>query len=277
MNIPPILERLLLSNEAVFKNASLGLTGENMVLVPPGKTAVLLEFSIEPFSNDIENSKLFELGTSADSFTACFVAAKERLLYQMQIISDNYATYFSFHEGFSIVNNVTGVGTTKGTVTINFSGKREELFIYTDRSVYFNFLYPYKENEEGPSSTGITQHWGHPNPDFLPKIQVLPKSPISFNNNANIDFLTFSTINSPSLDAYYPVNNQLAGITPSNFSQMEYLRFFAGFQKSSIKQPQPNGEELDWASLFQLPLVNVKYALINKRASDYGIVAPKNL
>jgi hypothetical protein len=143
--------------------------------------------------------------------------------------------------------------------------------------MYFNFIYPNKSNEIGADTTGITIHYGHPFADFLAKIQVIPKSPITFDGNPNIDFLTFAQINSPLNDAYYPVNNQLAGTPVLNFSQMEYLRFFVGNQYSSILQPKPDAEEIDWSNLFQLPLLNVKYALINKRASDYGIVAPKNL
>jgi len=280
MNIPPILERLLLSNEAVFKNASLGLGGQNMVYVPPGKTAVLLEFSVEPFVNDISASitKLFNNGINTDDdFETVFIALKDRLCYQLQIINDTYSTYFSFHDSFSIQNNVTGPGNTNGSVTLNFAGKREELFIYTDRSMYFNFLYPNQTQEIGADTTGITNHYGHPLGDFLAKIQVIPKNPITFDGNAFIDFLTFVQINSPLLDAYYPVNNQLAGTPVLNFSQMEYLRFFTGNQNSSILQPKADAEELDFSNLFQLPLLNVKYALINKRASDYGIVAPKNL
>jgi hypothetical protein len=275
MNIPPILERLLLSNEAVFKNASLGLTGENMVFVPPGKTAVLLEFSIEPFVNEIQQEiiELFTVGTSTTSYQVDFVALKKRLCYQMQIINDNYATYFSFFENFSIRNNHLESGNDYSSIDLVFTGKKEEIFIYTDRSMYFNFLYPYKVQEVGVDTTGIRPFYGTPNLEFSPTIQTLPKSPITFNNNIYIDFMSNAQINSPSVDAYYPVNWQVPG--GIGLPQMEYLRFFAGVKESSIEQPLAAGTELNFENLFQLPLVNVKYALINKRANDYGITPSK--
>jgi hypothetical protein len=277
MNIPPILERLLLSNEAVFKNASLGLTGENMVFVPPGKTAVLLEFSIEPFVNDISSTflNLLDAGVyPASTYTTQFLSLIKRCCYELQIINDNYSTNFNFHDNFSIQGNHQNTPTDyTGTINLQFSGKREELFIYTDRSMYFNFLYPFKTQEIGRDTTGIVPYYGSPSAEFSPTIQTLPKHPITFNGNGFIDFMSYAQINSPSLDSYYPVNWQVPG--GIGLAQMEYLRFFAGANESSIQQPLPSGTDLDFQYLFTLPLLNVKYALINKRASDYGITSNK--
>jgi hypothetical protein len=278
MNIPPILERLLLSNEAVFKNASLGLSGQNMVYVPTGKTAVILEFSVEPFCNSI--SSLFEklVGSGVDATTSYitqFVAVREKLCYQLQIINDNYATYFSFHDSFSLVGNHqnTPVDYT-GTLNLQFTGKREELFIYTDRSIYFNFIYPVQLDDIAGNTTGLIPNYGTPSADFLAKIQDLPENPTTFKNNANVDFVKNVQVNNPALDDFYPVNHQING---TEFPQMEYFRNFIGVNESTIQQPKATGVELQFSDLFKIPLLNVKYALINKRASDYGIAAPKNL
>jgi hypothetical protein len=274
MNIPSILERLLLSNEAVFKNASLGLTGQNMVYVPPGKTAVLLEFSIEPFVNDItaQTAQLFTEGiTSTETFQTVYQNMITRFCYQMQIINDNYSTYFTFHDAFQVVNNTVGANDYRPSVSMNFLGKREAIFIYTDRSMYFNFIYPF-DLGGGASNTGITPNFGPPSTNFQPKIQNLPKNVVTFNNNGLVDFMKFATINTTALDSYYPVNYQVVGaVNP----QMEYLRFFNGLNPTNIQQPQASGTNLDFADLFKLPLVNVKYALINKKASDYGLTVGK--
>jgi hypothetical protein len=254
MNIPPILERLLLSNEAVFKNATLGLTGENMVYVPPGKTAVLLEFSVEPFVNAISSGvlEMFQLGAGPDGYIEQFQDLKKRLCYQLQIINDNYATYFSFHDAFKITKNTISPATNESVVELVFNGKREELFIYTDRSMYFNFLYPYKVPEIGTDNTGITPNYDTPDNKFLPKIQQLPKKPVTFYENNFIDFLAYATINSPALDAYFPVNWQTQ---TTSYPQMEYLRFFANIKESSIMQPEATGNTLLFEDLFTLPLL----------------------
>jgi hypothetical protein len=281
VNIPSILERLLLSNEAVFKNATLGLSGQNMVYVPPGKTAVLLEFSIEPFVNDIsqDNLDLFIDGFSQSTFKDSFIRLRNRLCYQMQIINDTYSTYFSFHDCFSVVNNVTGVAQSNASISLNFLGKREEIFIYTDRSMYFNFIYPFRDGNNNDSS--LTPLYGTPAAAFTPKIQDLPSNPITFKGNTAEDFVVEVQVGS-STDAYFPVGKQIvSSLGFDNDAQQEYLHFAneTAFPASSntIRQPQPNDDALLMSDLFKVPLVNVKYALINKRASDYGIVAPKNL
>lgn len=273
MNIPPILERLLLSNEAVFKNATLGLSGQNMVFVPPGKTAVLLEFSIEPFINTagVAIRDLYENGSQA-IFNDVWQILKQRLCYQLQIINDNYATYFSFHDCFSIVNTITGPTDNQADLNLSFSGKREELFIYTDRSIYFNFIYPFVTPEIGADNPGLSVNYGTPDVDFLAKIQDLPETPTAFKNNAFQKFVTRIILLSTGLDSYLPVNNQTNGAT---YDQQEYLRFFCTSAPTSIEQPRPTSDDLTFGDLFKLPLLNVKYALINKKASDYGITPGK--
>jgi len=280
MNIPPILERLLLSNEAVFKNASLGMSGQNMVYVPPGKTAVLLEVSIEPFINAVTNSFLqfLDKGLSINvgANSEVYRQAIKRIHYQLQIINDNYSTYINLNDKL-ILNVNSGdpeANQTINNLSIQFTGKREELFIYTDRSIYFNIIYPFKLGEEGPDTTGLIPTYGTPSADFSPKIQTLPDSPITFNKNPLEDFVTDVEVSSPAGDHYYPVNYQT---TAPNLPQMEYLRYINIENENTIQQPLASGTTLQWHDLFTIPFINVKYALINKRASDYGIVAPKNL
>jgi len=280
MNIPPILERLLLSNEAVFKNASLGMSGQNMVYVPPGKTAVLLEVSIEPFINDV-SIKFLDLLTNgfrtdgADSVPV-YKTALRRMHYQLQIINDSYSTYVNLNDKLvvNVQHDQNGQIDSQAVMSLEFTGKREELFIYTDRNMYFNIIYPFKLGEEGPDSTGLIPTYGTPNGDFLAKIQTLPDTPITFNKNPFEDFVLDVEVSSPAGDHYYPVNYQT---TSPDLPQMEYLRYINIENENTIQQPLGSQITLQWHDLFTIPFINVKYALINKRASDYGIVAPKNL
>jgi hypothetical protein len=281
MNIPPILERLLLSNEAVFKNASLGMSGQNMVYVPPGKTAVLLEVSIEPFINAVKPKFLQLLtnglnGNAETTYSDVYRQAIQRMHYQLQIINDSYSTYINLNDKLllNVVSDPAAILSTMSNLSLEFTGKREELFIYTDRSIYFNIIYPFKLGEEEPDSTGLIPTYGTPSAKFSPKIQTLPDSPITFNKNPLEDFVTDVEVSSPTGDHYYPVNYQT---TVPNLPQMEYLRYINIENQNTIQQPRTSGTTLQWTDLFTIPFINVKYALINKRASDYGIVAPKNL
>jgi len=275
MNIPPILERLLLSNEAVFKNATLGLSGQNMVFVPPGKTAVILEFSIEPFVNSTISAvlTLFNAGrgTGADSFAACYAGLVRRLCFQLQIINDNYSTYFSFHDCFSVVERGDGA-TVRAVTNLHFSGKRENLFIYTDNSMYFNLIYPFQVAEIGPDIPGLAAVIGTPLANFLAKLQDLPEDPTAFKFNAFQQFVERIIVLSTGTDSYYPVGHQING---PEFNQQEYLRFYNSIIDTGLIQPRASGDDILFGDLLTLPLINVKYALLNKRPSDYGITPGK--
>jgi len=283
MNIPPILEQLLLSNEAVFKNATLGISGQNMVFCPPGKSIVLLEVSIEPFINQV--SAVFMqflsngVGEEGSGNDPSYRLALRRIHYQLQIINDSYSTYINLADQLSL-NSYEIQGATGGSdryrsaPSLSFTGKREELFIYSDRSVYFNLLYPFKTLDEGGLVPGIKPTYTTPNVGFSPKIQNLPKQPTTFYKNTNEDYVVQSEIYSSGFDNYYSVNHQTAPAFGPELNQMEYLRFFNKENANTIQQPVPSGNELLFHDLLSVPFINVKFALLNKRPEDYGITRP---
>ena len=277
MNIPPLLEKLLLSNEAVFKNASLGLSVQNMVFVPAGKTAVILEVSIEPFCNAITTNAmdLFQKGSSSGDL-ATWNSFIKRIHYQLQIINDKYQTYINLNDSLSVQITPFYTGTAPSAAaygSLSFNGKREELFIYTDRSLYFNLIYPYKIQEEGPDTPGLSPTYDTPANGFLPKIQNIPPSPTTFYKNNFQDYVVYYDVISTGTDNYYPVNHQSSALYPVN-PQMEYLRFFNSVNETTVQIPVTSKTELSFHDLFAIPFINVKYALLNKRPDDYGITMP---
>jgi len=283
MNIPPILEQLLLSNEAVFKNATLGISGQNMVFCPPGKSIVLLEVSIEPFINQVGTAFMQFLtdgvGTTAAGYDPGFRLALRRMHYQLQIINDTYSTYINLAD--KLIMNTTevidangGSDRYKSLASLEFTGKREELFIYADRSMYFNFLYPFKTQDEGPVIPGIRPAYGAPSTTFLPKIQVLPDQPVTFYKNVNEDYVANVEILSSGFENYYPCNHQTNPGFGPELNQMEYLRYFNRENANTIQMPVGDGVEMQFHDLLSVPFINVKYALLNKRPEDYGITRP---
>ncbi|NBV14848.1 MAG: hypothetical protein EBS07_12405, partial [Sphingobacteriia bacterium] len=71
-----------------------------------------------------------------------------------------------------------------------------------------------------------------------------------------------------------PVNHQTNPAFSTEFPQMEYLHFFNRDNYSTIRQPVPSGIDIKFHDLMTLPMINVKYALLNKRPDDYGITKP---
>ena len=283
MNIPPFLEKLLLSNEAVFKNAALGLSGQNMVYVPPGKTAVILEIDIQPFINLYQGSDLVEAvlrqsseNSNAQDFNE---EIQQRLTFQLQVINDAYNTNFSFNNAFNISQQYQSTTDTHRFLNYNFTGWKEEVFIYIDRSLYFNILYPYLL-DEGSLSTGLIYTYDAANNAFSPKIQNLPPAPVTFNQAANMDFI-INIANTVGPDVYFPTNKQVDDtVTGFDSPQTEYFRlaannFGTAARNNTIMMQQASGSNyMAFWEFMAYPLINVKYALLNKRPSDYGITKP---
>lgn len=273
MNIPPFLEKLLLSNEAVFKNASLGLSGQNFLVVPKGKTAVILEINIQPFCNFVaeDSLKLWRDGyTDFDQIWKQIIARK---FFQLQIINDLYNSYYSFVNDFAVVPS-TNEPNSAG-VELKFNGFKEDVFIYTDRGLYFNFIYPYSINDK--DSTLISTAYGIPNGNFLPTEQNLPATPITFYKDNFINWVA-GVLTNGFTETYSPTNRNTA--SPFLLPLKEYFRLFAQnapndqSNLTSIAQPIPTGDTYKHWDIFTQPLLNIKYALLNKRPSDYGLTFP---
>lgn len=284
MNIPPYLERLLLSNEAVFKNASLGLSGQNFVSVPKGKTAVILEIDVQPFCNLINAQELFQ--GDFVLLSDALAASLKRYMFQIQIINDCYSTHLNYNNEFSFTPVTVDIGERQGiysAVQMNFAGKKDELFIYTDRGMYFNFLYPYLEAQTYVAATGLSISYDPPtSANFIPVEQNLPKEPVTF-NGSNFQNWVKVVLSNPignSTRFYSPTNRNTTVPIELQNALSEYFRLAAtndGYNPNpaiSIAMPVGSGEQINFYNLPQLPLMNVKYALLNKRPADYGITAP---
>jgi len=280
MQIPPYLERLLLTNEAEFRNATLGLNGGNMLFCPSGKSLVILELTIQPFVNtaylnDSDIHELFQKGIDGSTYDSIFQKYASRKIFQIQMINDKYNQYLSFTNTFKIVPLRNINGRPEPAIEIEFSEKRESLYIYADRSLYFNFLY-YNCGNNGNSIQFVSENYAT---SYRETIQAQSPFPITPENSGAMDNLhTFE--NSAKDLAYFPLQK---GQTPSAIyppaapGQSEGFRIVTSnnpLDSITINQTNVANITLDQILTFQLPLVNVKYALINKRPADYGLVKP---
>jgi hypothetical protein len=284
MNIPPILERLLLSNEAVFKNATLGLNSLNLLYVPPGKTAVILGYEINAFCNAYTLGTLWENGIEDSLYEAILPIINQHINYQMQILNDSYFTAFTHSPDFSIIP-IPGGPSAAGpapTISLQFKQKSEDLFIYVDKSTYFQLVFQDFET--------MLPYYKAFNVSFQSNIQPIPGVPISFSDSAiainNYSF-TAAAGTPGNVENYNPTRKEQIEASLYNSynlpaGEQEYLRYGTNSAAADLEipfpaMPVPPTDPLPMPSynMFVLPTINVKYALINKRASDYGIAAPK--
>lgn len=269
MIITPVLERLLLSNEAEFKIATLGLNGGNTLVCPNGKSLVILEVCIQPFANyyDSDNFILFQNGISPQSYVEMYeLYWRNRQMYQLQICNDKYNQHITFTNAFKTAELKSG----EATIELEFFEKREALYIYADRSMYFNFFF------YDPNNNGIQYTQDSFSSSFQTRIQNEPNYPITNLNNPNTwNYETYE--NSSKTLAYYPQTKEqtFSAIPPAAPGQSE------GFRLVNDVNPQDTVYDGSFAPgqfpftarhTFIMPAFNVKYALINKRPTDKGIL-----
>lgn len=281
MNIPPILERLLLSNEAVFKNASLGMNSLNMIYVPEGKTAVILGYEINAFCNAYVKGAIWNEGIDDTViYSSIFSTINQHINYQMQIVNDSYFTAFTHSPNFSLVPITAQF---HPSINLSFNSKSEDLFIYVDRSTYFQLVFQDFET--------FIPYYGFFNVSFQTNIQNISGVPITYKGSpVNTNYYSYSAAAGIGVAEQY--NPTAKGqIDPALYAsynlpngEQEYMRYgtntaAAGLQDpfSAMPAPPATPDPVTAANMFVMPTINVQYALINKRASDYGIVAPKNL
>ena len=269
MNITPVLERLLLSNEAEFKIATLGLNGGNTLVCPNGKSLVILEVCIQPFANyyDSENEILFETGQSRIAYKEIYLTWYNRQMYQMQIVNDKYNQHLTFTNAFKTAQLQNF---NSATIEIEFFEKREALFIYADRSMYFNFFF------YDPDNNGIQYTQDTFSSSFQTRIQNEPNYPITNLNNPNTwNYETYE--NSSKTLAYYPQTKEqtFSAIPPAAPGQSEGFRLVNDFNPQDTVYDGNNAAgqfPFTGRHTFIMPAFNVKYALINKRPTDKGIL-----
>lgn len=281
MNIPPILERLLLSNEAEFKNAALGFNSMNMLKVPEGKTAVILGYEVNAFSNAYLGAiaePIWEQGYSPDlHYETFFSILVQRLLFQVQIVNDKYFTAFTHFPDFTTSCVKKSAGETAETIIqLNFKKQGHPCFIYIDRPIYFQFTFQIQEF--------FIPYYDFFSVSFTPITQSVPGVPITFNGSPlNQNFFAYqATADALGAGEVYNPLTYAQG-NPTLYSgyglptgEQEYLRFGTNPNLTGLQNPYIiPGDAITPGTNFNMPTINVQYVLINKRASDYGIFAPK--
>jgi len=287
MNIPPFLEKLLLSNEATWKSATLGLNSMNCLKIPEGKTAVILGYELNPFCNAYLGeliAPIWEEGyTEQITYQEFFTILVQRLLFQVQILNDKYFTAFTHFPEFT----TTGLRKHNGTpvyplIELNFKRQGSECFIYIDRSIYFQFVFQIQNDFIPYYATFLNS--------FTPVTQSVPTQPISFyGSSTNQNFYSYTVtpgiFNSQgnASEQYNPLlksqGNQAdyTGYLLSDGEQ-EFLRFGTNNSGTGLLSPYPampnygnTPDPITPGMNFNMPTINIQYVLINKRSSDTGI------
>jgi len=280
MVLGPITENLLLSNQAQFKCTTLGLNGLSMIEVPKGKAVILLEISLEPFINapqELFSPQAWEqLLINNKGFTPLLPdiwnGIKQRLCFQLQMVNDKYNEFLTFQNPFSIESaGYAGDEALQAGTVINthLVKQKEDVFIYLDRSIYFNFIY------YDTITDGLVYDVDTYQNNFASLLQTLPPTPVTPNQSGTI--LNSTHFQNKSDLAYYPLRKaQTKPVPTSPPGESEGLRFRNDNKFSSItpfdSATVPQTETaLDFKDLMILPKINCKYILVNLSPETDGL------
>jgi len=273
--ITPILEKLLLSGEAVFKTASLGYNGLFCLELPPQKTAIITQINIEPFLNVVTPGSLietyFEDLTEAGLTNATNVEVLTRIEYQLRIYSNDGRVNQSFNLRNPVqmqwVPGKMDLGSGENTLSMRvhplMTPRKLDTFFYIEAKTYFFLAY-----------------W-----DFIasfPALQVSDYATV-FNNITPFPGLPFGPTNTsllalealvlpfPEGYSYVPLGLVDTNTTYNNITNT--VQKPVQQDVSTILLPVVAGPAVALApgQLPSLPLVNVSYIEINRRSGTHGI------
>jgi len=266
----PILEKWLLSGEAIHKNISVGGGGLVQIPVPEGKTFIITKIEMLPFANIITKD-----GTFADDFTLAKLKAQnlteilKRIQFQLLFYGLRINSVYNIRNSISIQMIANSNDEPLTAPIINFEKNSFDCFhIIEDNSwlylKYFNLNNPavialtdnYQLSFDGSQNWPPTNYYGYTDQSNIYGYQF-PSAPFGYS------YVTQGLQqNNPG------VTNQF--ILPS----YDIASASEANQQSSWIPPYPDQSSTDISgnNLPSIPFYNISVIEINKRLSTNGLL-----
>lgn len=293
MQIPPIIERLLLSNEATLEMKSIGFSNLAYLTIPDGKTAVLLELEIQPFANidpagmppgtnliqfftNLQTNPLTQndwgsVGSSVSNRTNYQLKlSSSKINQQITIVGD-----FEFQpEQYRLTNNTATFFTA---LIPKFRAIRHETFLLIDEPIYLDIIFANNGRDASRYDGDVF------NNNFKPKDN--PPGPTPDTSYKSIDQINPTNLNTPVTNYGYFPQGKGQTVTAAATPPSDGIRWSQAGKESGLYMPENalnSGAPFTNAILYPgfwkfFPVVNVKYALINKKTSTYGLFGSSQL
>jgi hypothetical protein len=267
--ITPLLEKYILSGQAVFKNTSIGENGLLALEIPRGSTIIITKIIIEPFLNIWEENNLLELNaylsSQAISFPLLPPSLNNNLLkrceYNLKVYSEsgkvkiNYNLRQEIEVNYLERKNQANVDHLYFPVLKPKYNTRElDCFILANETVFFMFAYP-----DWFLNTVIGQ-----NDTFANTFNNTTPVPLSPNgpDNATNELYNYS-LGGNVPEIYVPMGKNTTIETNTTPKTNEIFRGITAntslFVPDRVGTPVAINEEMNYS----LPLLNIEYVLIN--------------
>jgi hypothetical protein len=268
--IGPRLEQLLLSGEAVYKNAPLGYGALVALQVPSGKSFIITKINIQPFFNIIDynlqvcptiDNTIFGTVTAGD-----FRETLTRLEYSFLVYNERISNRWQLRNSFGLENVTVPIfgAPIETNPSILLEEKNIDCFILIEETTFFFFSYPsYQSLQYGFQLNDLQTV-------FL-RYNSFPEGPAGYEQN----FQTVEAVVIPVLGGftYLPLGIANSNTSYNNTTNVITLPSIAANSGTQIVFPYPNSVQTVAEALYQpsLPLFNVEYIEINKRTTTKGI------
>jgi hypothetical protein len=260
------LEKLILDGEAQMKVASIGYGALQALDIAKGKSAIITEISIQPFSNIITDDQRFaDLLTFATPVAQRLDTILKRATYQLLMYNsrgiNNRWTLRADLE-LNCVADPTTLSAQATLPTIKFNERKIDTYVLIEQLTWFYFLFPTydlfdPQFNQAPLNT------------IFQNINQFPPAPFGFGAQETIEFYA----NLPGPTFYSPLGLQDdINVGPTT---TPVLNFQNSTTDSTLVLPTFPGTlgfttmETYWDPSF--PILNITYYEINKRTTTSGI------
>jgi len=273
--ITPLLEKYILSGQAVFKNTSIGENGLLALEIPRGSTAIITKIICEPFLNLWQNPDVPPIGDYNDYLISLLTSATDmpnlatellaRCEYNLKVYSEsgkvkiNYNLRQEIEVNFLEKRNINNVDHFYfPAVTPKYKVRELDCFILANETIFFMYTFP-TFNRAGTGVTAFVDDFG-----------------ISFNNTTPIPLspngpspvtpeMRLYALGGGSTEAYMPmgISNTELFIIPGPPLTNEIYRGEDPTSEFRLPTPTATQDQITPNQNYSLPLLNVEYVLIN--------------
>jgi hypothetical protein len=266
--ITPLLEKYILSGQAVFKNTSIGENGLLALEIPRGSTAIITKIICEPFLNiwaenntDALNTYLSSLNLDQSNFDDINLALLRRCEYNLKVYSEsgkvkiNYNLRQEIEVNYLEVKNQPGVDHEFFPVLKPKYKVRElDCFILANETIFFMYSFPsFVDNTVSCETQLFPNVFNQTTP-----VPTWPNGPNLTTPEVFIYYLGGST-----LEAYLPMGKQTTITTNAVPKTNEIYRGDTILSELRVPNNTPPGSVINEEMNYSLPLLNIEYVLIN--------------
>jgi len=267
----PIIEKWLLSGEAIHKNLSVGGSGLVQIPVPEGKTFIITNIEMLPFANIITDGEQFcQNDTLIEPNQQTLITILERLQFQLLFYGLNTNSVYNIRNKF-VINN-TNIGTTLlpeywTNPGISFEKHSFDTFHVVENNCWLYLKYFDLTTNPG---TATTDNY---NLNFDGSQNWPPINFYGYTDQSDITQYNFS----PAPVGFEYATQGRYNFNPSNATQFILPNFDLAndpIQNSSFMPPYPNqaNTPITAGTLPSIPFYNISVIEINRRLSTKGLL-----